>query len=95
MELRAEGSSGFVADGYWRCTRSEEFRARKRALRETINAAFDPKLAAANGWIAQWWIRWDRFHALSRELWCLYPSPYSCYSHATSASKGKSPSGAK
>ena len=73
---------GFVADGYRRYTRSDEFRAREREVRRAVFTEFAPKLEQAQGWRERLRLRWQRHRALREELCKLYPPPGSCFFRA-------------
>lgn len=79
MKARPAAASGFVADGYRRYVRNEEFRARERAACQAVAAEFAPRLATARGVRARWQVRWERLMARQRALRALRPSLESCF----------------
>ena len=70
---------GFVADGRRRHLQSEEFRARKQAVRTEIDVAFAPRLAGADGLGERLRVQWQKSCALSRALREIHPASESCF----------------
>ena len=79
MKSHSLAAPGFVADGFYRYTRNEAFRARKQAVCCAILADFAPKLGAECTWLGRVRLRWQMYRELRRATRQIYPSAQSCF----------------